>query len=69
MGSLFEDPPPPPKPAPPAPMPDDQSPAVKEAERRRGALWASRSGRASTILSGDPETSGSNAPYTRDKLG
>jgi len=66
MGSLFEDPPPPPKPAPPAPMPDSESPQVKEAERRRVAEWAMRGGRQSTILS---QEEGSNAPYTRGKLG
>jgi hypothetical protein len=50
-------------------MPDDQSPAVKEAERKRAAAWAMRSGRASTILSGDQDTNGSNQPFTQAKLG
>jgi hypothetical protein len=66
MGGLFDDPPKPPKPPPPAPMPDDQSPMVKEAERRKRGEWASRGGRASTILSQDE---GSNQPYTRGTLG
>lgn len=67
MGGLFGgDPPPPPKPSPPAPMPDDQSPMVKEAERRRMAAILSRGGRQSTILSQDE---GSNLPYSRKSLG
>jgi hypothetical protein len=47
-------------------MPDDQSPMVKEAERRRTAAILSRGGRESTILSTDE---GSNAPYSRQRLG
>lgn len=41
-------------PKPPAPMPDDQSPAVLAAKRKKLAEMASSSGRASTILTAPP---------------
>jgi hypothetical protein len=72
MGGLFggggDAPPPPPPPKPPAPMPDDQSPLVKEAGRRRMADFAGRGGRSSTILSQD-EGSNEEQSYSKQKLG
>jgi hypothetical protein len=72
MGGLFSKPKIP-DPQPPAPMPDDQSPGVLEAQRRNLNAAMARSGRRSTILSGDTSAKtavpsfGDN--YSRDKLG
>jgi hypothetical protein len=74
MGSIFggdddnDAPPPPPKPV--APMPDDQSPQVLEAERKRRAAIGARQGRVSTILTdeGRPKE-GASVPYTGTMLG
>ncbi len=50
----------PPPPPPPLPMPDMEDPAIIAERRRRMALESQRSGRASTILSGE---------YSGDTLG
>lgn len=57
MGGLFKGPP---KPKPVVPMPDPESPEADAARRRAIEMARSRSGRASTVLSGD---------YSGDKLG
>jgi hypothetical protein len=54
MGGLFSKPKIP-DPQPPAPMPDEQSPGVLEARRNQLNSIMSRSGRRSTILSGDTQ--------------
>jgi hypothetical protein len=46
----------PPKPKPPTPMPDELSPQVVEARRRKTAETMARSGRASTLLSAGYDT-------------
>jgi hypothetical protein len=51
----------PPPPPPPLPMPDLQDPAILAAKRRNLEASAARSGRSSTILTGDD--------YGGDKLG
>lgn len=58
MGNIIGGPkaPPPPKIEPPAPMPDPE--AGGEAKRRKIAALQSRSGRASTILTGDERLGG-----------
>lgn len=47
-----------PAPPPPMPMPDLLDPAVLAAKKRQREMAMSRSGRASTILSGGDEYSG-----------
>lgn len=68
MSSLFSPPKPAPvlptpAPTPPATMPDDQSPAVLEARRRRAAEILARSGRTSTILTA-PDQRGTDTTIT-----
>jgi hypothetical protein len=58
-------PPPPPPPKPVAPMPDEESPLVLEAARRKQVEILNRSGRRSTIMSQDD----SDAPYSAKTLG
>ena len=57
MGDLFKKPP---KPKPVATMPDENSPEAEAARRRAMEAARNRSGRASTVLSGD---------YSNNKLG
>lgn len=72
MGGLFSKPKIP-EPQPPAPMPDENSPGVLEAQRRNLNAIMSRSGRRSTILSGDTNAKTSvpsfGDTYAKDKLG
>lgn len=63
MGALFSGPPKPPKPPPPVAMPDFEDPAILEKARRRKLEAASRSGRASTMLTGGTDD------YSGDRLG
>lgn len=57
MSGLFgRSSPSPPAPKPVVPMPDEESPEVKEAERRRRALIGARGGRDSTRLSDNTNT-------------
>lgn len=69
MSSLFAPKPPPPPPAPkvtpPAPMPDEMSPGVLEARRKKQIEMIQRGGRSSTILS----DAGSRGEYTGTTLG
>lgn len=64
-----------PKPTPVAAMPDNQDPAVKEAQRRAAAAVQQRSGRTSTVLTtaatrapADAATAGTGA-YKNSFLG
>lgn len=50
----------PPKPKKPDPMPDENDPAIMAARKRQLEMAATRSGRASTMLSEN---------YTNDRLG
>ena len=66
MSGLFgggSSPPPPPPPKPVAPMPDEESPVVIEAMRRKQGQIMNRGGRRSTIMSDD------TGDYSSDKLG
>lgn len=63
-----------PAPSAPAPMPDNNSPAVLEAQRKAAQEAASRAGRASTILTGKGENTpaanrGNTDSYGGTKLG
>jgi hypothetical protein len=62
MSALFSGPPKPPPPPPPQPMPDFADPAILAAARRRQLEAATRSGRASTMLTNTDD-------YSGDKLG
>lgn len=64
MSGLFGETPKTPEPKSPAPMPDDQSPSVIEAKRRKELDIMSRGGRSSTIL-----TDGGGGSYSGTKLG
>lgn len=55
-----------PAPQAPAPMPDSESPAAREARRRKQMDVLSRAGRSSTILT-PPKTGGDT--YAAKKLG
>lgn len=62
MSGLFGSTPKPPAPPPPTPMPDLNDPAILAAQRRDAMAAAARSGRASTLLSGEND-------YSQNKLG
>lgn len=58
-----------PTPQPTAPMPDNLSPQVLEARRRRSTEAMARGGRASTLLSnGAPATPSAGADYSANLL-
>jgi hypothetical protein len=61
--SLFSGPPKPPPPPPPMPMPDPNDPAALAAQQSAIGAAAARSGRASTLLSGNQNN------YAGTKLG
>lgn len=59
-----------PTPQAPAPMPDNNNPAVLEAQRKAAMDAMARSGRSSTILSGSGDRSSSNPDsYSGKTLG
>ena len=72
MSGLFgggDSSPPPPVPKPVAPMPDDQSPMVQEAQRRRVAAIMARGGRQSTILTDGDNLNAPDSTYSKTTLG